>query len=191
MEFEDMQVIWNSDSQEKLYAINEAALHEAIKRKGRSINHSLIFAESVMILVNLIVGIWLIVDAYLDSGPWFEYIPPALYLSYTLVFVIRRLMRHGEEVRFEPTIIGEIDKALWQVDYLIKQTEGLIIWYLVPTFLVAAVVVYLSSGNPLLPLFILGIVAPAAYFGGKWEANKFYLPKKRELEAIRETLTTQ
>jgi hypothetical protein len=35
--------------------------------------------------------------------------------------------------------------------------------------------------------FFLALV-PATIFGSRWEANKWYRPKKRELEKLRETL---
>ena len=41
MEFEEMQILWNSQNNEKLYAINEDALYAQIKRKGQSIDRKL------------------------------------------------------------------------------------------------------------------------------------------------------
>jgi hypothetical protein len=35
---------------------------------------------------------------------------------------------------------------------------------------------------------LLAVVVPVIYFGSRLEIEKFYLPKKRELEALRQTL---
>lgn len=187
-----MQVIWNSETQEKLYAINEEALYKSIKKKGRSINRSLVFLEWLSILVNLGVGIFLIIMLYQDGEELVQYITPAAYLAYTGFFIYKRLTRQQQQdIQFEQTMIGEIDKALWQADYLIKQSLGMIVWYLLPIMLVAGIALYLDDANPIWPILLFGVVAPAAYFGGKWEVNKFHAPRKRELEEIRKTLTSQ
>ena len=60
-------------------------------------------------------------------------------------------------------------------------------WYLLPTILVALVTVTLNAGF----VWALGLIllaGPVAYFGGRWEINNWYLPKKRELESLRELL---
>lgn len=188
MEFEEMKVIWNSDNQEKLYAINEDALYSYIKRKGHSVNRTLEIIEFLMMVVNLGVGIVLFVDMVRGNGQLYEYILPAMYLAYTIYFFIRRLTRRQEAARFEETMVGEVDKALWQIDYLIKQSQGLVVWYLVPIMLVAAVTLFFSASNPLWALAVLVVLVPAAYFGGRKEIVKCYLPKKRELEALRAKL---
>lgn len=188
MEFEDMQVIWNSENQEKLYAINEEALFKKIKRKSASVNRSLVFVEFMMIFINLGTGLLLILDTYWENGQSFEYILPVVYLAYTLFFFFRRLTRKQETAQFEPTIVGEIDKALWQINYLIKQSQGMLIWYLLPIVIIAALTIGLNNNNLWQPLALIALVAPVAYYGGRWEINKCYMPKKRELEALRETI---
>lgn len=187
-----MQVIWNSETQEKLYAINEEALYKTIKKKGRSIYRSLAFLEWMSIVVNLAVGIFLIFMLYQDGEDLIQYITPAAYLAYTGFFIYKRLTRQQhQDIEFEPTMIGEIDKALWQADYLINQSLGMITWYLLPIMIVVGLALYLDGANPIWPLFLFCVVAPAAYFGGKWEVRKFHAPRKRELEEIRKTLTSQ
>ena len=82
MEYEEMQIIWNNQNNEKLYAINENALYSQIKRKGQSIDRKLTIFEEMMIAVNLIVGIVLIVDAIRGNELAVQYILPAMYLVY-------------------------------------------------------------------------------------------------------------
>ncbi len=187
MEFEDMQVIWNSQNNEKLYAINEAALYEQIKRKGKSVNHLLEMSQLVMIAVNLFVGILLIVEAWYDDGQAYEYILPAMYLAYLIGAIILRVVRRKEQVRFEETMLGELDKAIWQADYLIKQGYTLIKWYLVPLMLVTSGTM-LYNGKPFWALGIFIFMAAASYFSHYWEIQRCYVPKKRELEGLREKL---
>jgi len=187
MEFEDMQVIWNSQDEEKLYAINEAALFEQIKHKGRSVDRKLAFVEIMMVAVNLGVGIMLVFDAVRDNEQAYQYVLPVMYLAYAVFAVVRRLRRRQDEVHFAPTMLGELDKAIWRVDYLIRQGRTLVLWYLLPLVLVAAATMALNA-KPFWALGLLLFLIPFGYFGGRWEVDKFYVPQKRSLTALRDTL---
>lgn len=187
MEFEEMQAIWDSQNEEMLYAINEKALQAQIKRKGRSVEWKVEILEGVMMGVNLLVGVFLAVDAYVGSEPTRSYLLPAAYLFYAIVGLVLRLRRQREEVHFEPTMVGELDKAIWRIDYVIRQTRMMMVWYLPPLLLLAAIMLGLN-GNAIWIVVLAAVVFPLAYFGGRWEVNKFYLPKKRSLESMREML---
>ena len=188
MEFEDMQVLWNSQSQEKLFAINESALHDTIKRKGRKIDNLLQMAEWFMIIVNLGVGVYLLMDGLRDYDMMIEYLMPAMYLAFAVFLLYRRIVRRQNEVHFEQTMMGDLDKAIWQVDYLIAQGRNMVLWYLLPLLVAALVVITLNSGDFWRWSWMI-LLVPATYFASNWETRKVYLPKKRELEALREKLT--
>lgn len=187
MDFEDIQVIWNSQQEETLYAINEAALYKQIKRKGQSVNRLLNLFELMMITANFIVGIVLVIDVVRDSGEMYDYILPAMYLAYSVGAVVFWLMRRKEEMRFDETILGTLDKAIWQINYLIKQAHTMIQWYAFPLMLMVALTMFYNA-KPFWGLGFIFVVLPATYFGGRWEINKCYVPKKRALEALREKL---
>lgn len=190
MEFKEMQVIWNNQNNEKLYAINEETLYKQIKKKGRSVTRLLTFFEGVMIFVNLIVGIILIMDTAAENGSNYEYLLAALYLGFSVYAIFRRLARHKEEVHFAPTMLGELDKAIWQMNYLLKQGQSIIYWYLLPLVVVFSLTMFLDGKylwGILFPLFLI----PATYYGTRWEARKWHLPKKHDLETLREMLTAE
>lgn len=187
MEFNEMKLIWDSQNNEPLFAIDQAALHNRIQDKGQAVTSSLNKFDLLMIGMNLVVGVLLMIDTFTEDGAPFEYVLPTLYLFFFAYSIYRRYA-HQQEVRhFAPTILGDLDKALWQVNYLIRQNREMMWWYLLPTLLVALVTVTLNAGL----VWALGLIllaGPVAYFGGHWEVNKWYLPKKRELEALRELL---
>lgn len=187
MEFEDMKLIWDSQNNEPLYAINQEALYRKIQSKGRSITRTLDIVDVMMIGVNLLVGIILIVDSLLENGAAYEFVLPVLYLGFFVYALYRRFARQQEVVGFDESILGELDKAVWQSDYLIKQSRSMIFWYLLPALLVVNGTMILN-GKPWTALLLTAVTLPVTYFGGRWEVNKFYLPKKRELEMLRETL---
>ena len=187
MDFEELQVIWDSQNEEKLYAINEAALYEQIKRKSQSVNRLLERSELVMIAVNLLVGIFLMVDTFRDNDEGYQYILPAMYLAYSIAALVFRLARRKEQLRFEHTMLGALDKAIWQADYLIKQGWTLIKWYLFPLALALSAITLYNS-KPFWALASLILMGSAAYLSYHWEIKRCYVPKKRALESLREKL---
>jgi len=190
MEFEDMKMIWDSQNNEPLYAINQEALNKRIQDKGRSVTRLLNKSDLIMMSVNLFVGIFLIVDAFRENGEGYEYVLPLLYVAFFFYGIYRRYARRQEVGVFEPTILGDLEKAIWQVDYLIKQTREMTWWYLVPLLLVASVTILLNSTSlrSLAFIVLFFVLIFASYFGSRWEVAKWYAPKKRELESLRETL---
>jgi hypothetical protein len=188
MEFNEMQIIWNNQNEEKLFAINETAMYDKIKRKGKSITRKVNFVEWMMIAMNTILAIFLAVDAIQDNEQAYFYILPVMYFAYSVIGLFRRLKRQKGDVRFEPTLVGELDKAIWQINYLIKESQSMMIWYLMPLMLVAMGTLLIKSKSITIFTLIILLVIPLSYIGGKWEVNKFYKPKKKELEAFRDLL---
>lgn len=190
MDFEELQVIWNSQNNEKMYVINENVLYTYIKQKGKSINNLLKFFEFMLVGTNLVVGIWLTIES-LDNSPLSnQLILAVFYLAFAVYGLIRKLMRRNEEKPFSDTMVGELDKAIWRVDYLMQQSLNIIVWYLVPLILIFGVMTIFDT-RLLFPTVMLLIVTVVSYFAHRWEFNKFHLPKKHNLEMLREKLTAQ
>lgn len=187
MEYEEMQLIWNDQTEERMFAIDEAALHAAIRRKGAKAGRLVGLLEWIMIGTNLVVALVLTVDALRDGGPTFQYGIAAAYFAYSVVALIRRLLRRQKLVDFDQSLRGDLDKAIWHTDYLIRQSRSLIFWYLLPLLFIIAISTYFVNQAYWVVVLMI-VLLPATYYGSRWEINKFYLPKKRELEALKEQL---
>lgn len=189
MNFEEMQALWKNQNDEKLFAVNESVLYEALQRKSRVINNLVGLLEGVMIVLNFMVGIALIVDVVRENGEAYRLIVPIMYLLSCLYALFHRIKRRSGEIHFEPTLLGELDKAIWRVDYLIQQGRSITFYYMVP--LTLTVLITSLLGQKLLwAAGLMLIMIPLSYFGTRWEINKWYLPRKHALESLRETLTT-
>jgi len=121
MNFEKLQVIWNSQSNENKYTINESTLHNYIKRKGKSINYKVNIQEFVLIGVNLSVGMQLVIGALHAGIRSPQSILAVFYLALAVYGLVRRLGRRKKEKPFDHTMLGELDKAIWRIDYLMQQ----------------------------------------------------------------------
>lgn len=187
MEFEELKTVWESQNDENLYTIDEEALYDQIREKSKSVNHKLNTYERLMFLGNLVIGFVLFADAVRGNGETYEYVLPLLYIAFSISTVILRRVRQNEEIQFELTMMGELDKAIWQINYLIKQGRSMMVWYMLPLMLVLTGTLILNS-KPFWALGTMVIVVPVSYFAGQWEINKWYVPKKRELESLRKKL---
>lgn len=187
MEFEEMQAIWNAETNEKMYAINEAALHKQIRKKSESAERKIDRFEWLLIIANLAVAVMLAIDTIFDGDGFEKLTIAAFYGAFGLFGLVRRLRRQREIKRFDQSVIGEVDKAIWQVDYLITQSQMLLRWYLPPLialFLIFDIIDGATGWGTLLmivPFF-------AGFFGVRWEINRCYVPRKQELAKLRATL---
>ena len=188
MEFAEMKIIWDSQHEEKLYAINEGALYAQIKRKGQSVGRLLRRFEVVIIGVNVLTAVVLLVTALLNELDVFYYLTPVLYLAYAAVALVWWWNRRQKDVHFMPTMLGELDKAIWQINYLIRRSRELIFIYMLPMALLLGGKLF-YDGQPLFGLALLLVMGGACFVTDRWEIKKCYLPQKQSLEALRATLT--
>lgn len=186
-EFAEMKILWDRQNEEKLYAINEQALHEQIQRRGRSVDRTLQRYEWVMVGVNLFTAIVLMASAYLNKETLLLYAIAVAYLAYALFFLLLRRRRRRQDPAFAPTMVGDLDKALWQLNYLVDQARATIVWYSVPLTIVLTgyLLVRAHWGWALLLAIVMGT---ASYFSIKWEVNRCYLPQINSLQALRAKL---
>ena len=190
MDFEELRVVWNSQNNEKIYLINENALHTYIKRKGRSINRMLNFFELALIGVNLFFGIWLTIESLDNNNLSPQSTLAVFYLAFAVYGFIRRFRRGNEEKPFDQTMVGELDKAIWRIDYLIRQGQIVIVWYLLPLVLMLGVMSYFKP-RLLLGFGMMLVITAATYLGYHWEVRKIHLPRKDNLLQLREKLTAR
>ena len=190
MEFAEMKIIWDSQNEEKLYAINERALYEQIKRKGKSVGRLLQRFEMTIIGVNVLVAVVLLVTALINQFDTFYYLLPVVYLAYALVALVWRWSRRQTDIHFASTMLGELDKAIWQINYLIRRSRELIFVYMLPlTLLTGGQLLY--EGLPLFALAIVFVMGGACFLTDRWEIKKCYLPQKQSLESLRATLAAE
>jgi hypothetical protein len=188
MDFEELQTIWNTQNEEKMYAINESTLHATIQKKGRNINRLVNIFEAIMIGINLFVAIFLTVRFAGRGVELYNYLIPATYLIYTLFAAWRRRGRRQDIKQFDTSMLGELDKAIWQIDYVIDLSRAIPLYYILPIVIVFSTIMMIQ-GRILWAVGMI-ILMVVALFASRWEMNKFYIPKKHSLEALREKITS-
>ena len=187
MDFEELKVIWNSQENEKMYAINEAALHHYIRKNLKSVTNTLKFFENVITVVNLLVGVWLLIESLDNNFPSTQLFLAVFYFGFGVYSLIRVFKRREAEKPFEKTVVGEVNRAIWRIDYLMAEGRRVINWYLVPLVLILGVMAIFDARLWLTASLML-VTTVATYYGYRWEFNKIHLPRKKNLNALREKL---
>ena len=189
MDFEELKVIWDSQENEKMYAINEAALHTYIKKNLKSVTNTLKFFETVIVAVNLLVGIWLLIESLDNNFPSPQLILAVFYFGFGVYALVRVFKRKEAEKPFEKTVVGEVDRAIWRIDYLMAEGKRMINWYLVPLILVLGVMAIFDT-RLWITVALMLVTTVSTYYGYRWEFNKIHLPRKQNLNALREKLVS-
>ena len=187
MEFEEMKKIWDSQNKQPMYAIDEKSLHNIVKRKIKAAARKVNTFEYGMIAITTFVTVFMIVDGILDQD-WTNYVTALAAFGITIYVVIHRGRRRRIENRFGQSLIEGLENAIANIDYLIKQGSSFVWWYILP-FAVVSMISMINNPSSIWRWILITGAFILAYLLANWEVRKMHLPKKKSLEALRNTLT--
>ena len=201
MDFEDLKVVWESQNEKPLYAINEDGLHSILRRNRRRFKRSIFLRDLreigislAMFLMLLYAGIpdygllkdlvlWEIVAMFTAAGLW---------LFYALYILVHRKRQESRERQYPSSLRGDLDREIAQTEYQIRMAKNILWWGLLPTgvagLLGILVTVESSWARLLLILAVLLIMVGAELWTKKRKIKRDFLPRQRELESLRDKL---
>lgn len=184
-----MKKIWDTQSNQPLYAIDKDTLYRQIKRKISGTHRSVNYMEIGLIIVNSIVIITLIWRGMSSDNGWIKYITAGIALLVSVYVYKGRLNRKKQAQIFDRSILGEIDNAIANVDYLIARGKTFVWWYLTPFALTLLLtMIYSFDSKTIVNWIMIAVVMVFAGWLPQWEVRKCHLPRKKSLEAMKQTL---
>jgi hypothetical protein len=188
MEFEEMQKIWDTQRQETLYAIDQAALHRRIAAKSRRAARYLNWNEYGLMLISVITGGVLLTDAIVDNEGVWDHATGAVFIGIAiLLFVLRRQRLRGTP-RYDRSLRGELEQARIRAGQLVRLNRGFQYWFLLPiSVLTLAGMIW--RGAPWWSIGLIAALFALAWGLARWELRCVYLPRQRELEQLGDLLT--
>lgn len=190
MEFDEIKKIWDTQNNEPMYAINEAALHKRIHSYNKRAGWLAHINEAGLILISVAVGLFLLTDAVADKVNLYSYIGATLFFLIGIFVLWSRIQRKKTEFGYGKSMFGELDHAISNARYLVNFSKTFVWWFLLP----AAIYVFpnmVQQGAPWYKwLLILGSFA-LSWLVVRFELNKVHLPRKNKLEALREQLSEE
>jgi hypothetical protein len=189
MNFEQMKVIWDSQDQRPMYAVDEAALHESIRRGSRSFRNRIV-ASHLAIVAAWVALATLYLVAPLTAGEHLHRLAAAaILLALAAGQMIGLRDRTRGEARFDDSIRGDLDLAIWRIDHDIGWARSLRRGY-VPLFLVAISIDFAVRLTPAFAAVWAGavVLVGVASWSLEAEIRWLYLPKKNRFQMIRDRL---
>jgi predicted permease len=177
MEFEEMKKVWDTQANEPMYVINEAALRNSIARKKDKGLHITNISELLSIVVNLGAGAFLLSTAMFVLAAWMIIVG-----VYCLVGRIRRKV--GEK-KFDRTMLGDLDHAVSVANYQVR-FSGLMRWNIIPVGILISWGLWNKDNVTVLMIAMILFFAITFYASG-WEHN-YYKERRKQVVELRNML---
>lgn len=181
-----MKKIWDSQNNEVIYGLNEAALHSRIQSKKQKAYHITNASEYLAMFSNFAAGVFVLSVSMSTRGAGiFMYILAAwMFLSGGYV-LFARLMRMRDTAHFDRTMHGDLSHAIALANYQVRFSQ-LMRWNILPMALIILLSVWQNGKSWWMAAGLIVFFALAAYASG-WE-HSIYKSRKRELEMLKQKL---
>jgi hypothetical protein len=210
MEFDDLKVIWDSQNEEPLYAVNEDGLQAMLRKKAQAFKRLVFWQEAQtygstlfvlgvvsILLTGYFTGVldrlrgnemtsWDAVALFVGAGCWLQF-------GFNVWFV--RIKQRKKERGFPATLRGELDRDIEQAEFEINSRRHLVRDFL-PPYLgsgLSSLVLFRATGAewmmiPLIVAMVLALVVETRC-QRRLVTNKL-IPRKEELESLRNKLAS-
>lgn len=187
MDFEEMKKIWDTQNSEYMYAINEEALLRRVRTRSRRANRITDLNDIGLMLIAIATALILLL---IGEQSLYDYISVVALLMITFYILAGRRRRQKLENRFDRTILGDLEQAIHSTRYEIRRAETFFWWYLLPLG-IPTLVNMVQAGVPVWKWLIVPFAFVLSYLLVRWELRRKHLPRKRELEALRDLLKSK
>lgn len=192
MDFEQMQLVWDEQKRRQVFVLDLDALHESVRSRGRRIERAVEAMEIGMLLISSCMVVFFTLQSLAGNGSGPGFFSAAVLLAIVVYLVVVRLRRRARERSYEPSLLGDVDRSLAQVDYSIRSIRTMPLWFFAPAL--ATVIVNYAAAWERKPswLWLLVLAAfPLGIYVSRIELRCLHLPRKRELESLRAKLTAE
>lgn len=154
MDFDALQLVWDSQTQRPLYAVNEEALHQSIRRQheefcrrsARWQVREMATGSGFSLLMLGLAGVLALGDpAWLATRSWIRVpvshwdvaalLVSGIWVHYGAYMLRARHCQLRREEAFASTIRGDLDRAVGHVEFQIRTARGIVWWGFVPAWL--------------------------------------------------------
>jgi len=189
MNFEEMQVIWDSQKQRKVFGFDTAGIHRAIGRRSRREGRASSFEEFGMIAICLFVALNQGLEPLLKGTDTHQYLASALFIGVALYTWRQRQRRLRDEQSFDSTLLGDLDRAIHRVECQVRRAQTFLWWFMLPAVIVILVSYSQKTEIKFWSALFVGFSFVLGYGVTQMGLRCRLLPAKRELEGLRTRLS--
>lgn len=187
MDFKDLQKVWNQQTNEPMYIIDQQALYQQVRRRALQADRIARTNEWGMMIIAVLTSLMLL---WIGSDTTYQIVASIAMLGTGAYVFWQRRLRLASLDRQPSSILAELDQAIVNANYLVRFAQTFAYWFLMPTALVTIFRMTQKEVDPWRWLFVLGSFL-LAFLLVRWELNCKHLPRKQALEELRETLTKE
>jgi hypothetical protein len=194
MKFEEIQVIWDSQREQEMYALDVDAMHRKIKRKARKVERSISFNEISIIVICAFVSLMSLREPVLEQTGYHRIFGSVVMLCVAGWMLMKRLARLKLRSQFDFTLTGDLDRAIAESKAHLLLARTFHLWFVLPAVSIVLVNTMAKSEFSK-EVFVrllgvsLGLVLSIAVV--KLGIRCAQVPEHRNLQALRDTLTKQ
>lgn len=190
MDFESMKLIWDSQNDELLFAFDREAVNAEVKRRAQRVGQRTLLFDVSMVLGTLGGSIVLACNAIFDDE-WHDMPLAATLLALFVYVVVGIVARKRDEGHIEPSVAGDLNRSILQLEYRIRRQRRFLWWYMLPFGLGIAVVLPVHlRGTPPWSWFVFLVVFAFMYRANQAEIRELE-PRKAGLESLRDKLLAE
>lgn len=187
MDFKDVQKIWNQQTNEPMYIIDQEALYRQVKRRGQQAERLANINEWGLMIIAVLTSVALY---WIGKDTSYQILASLTMLGTGAYVWWLRQMRLRQQQNGPLTILAELEQAITNANYLVRFAQTFAYWFLLPT---ASVTIFRMAQREVdiwRWLLILGSFL-LAFLLVRWELRCKHLPRKRALEELKDTLTRE
>ena len=189
MEFEELKKIWDAQTNQPLYAINEKAMYNLILSKKKQAHHITNISELLIIIVYIVTGSFVLgMNLFNQSSNVSMYLLSLWMLGSALFMLLSRMRRIKGENKFDRSMSGDLDHAISVATYQVRISQ-IMLWNILPIGVLTSLGLW-EGGKPIWISLIVLLFFALSYYAGGWEHN-IYKRKKRDLEVLKKKLDNE
>ncbi|MEJ0034293.1 MAG: hypothetical protein WDO15_29925 [Bacteroidota bacterium] len=179
MTFDDIKKVWDMQSNETMYAINESTMRKNIVSKKEKGIHITNVSELLSIVANLGSGTLIMM---MGKSNLYLLILSLWMLATGTYCLVARIKRLRGKKKFDRTMLGDLDHAIDIASYQVR-FSSLLRWTIIPI----ALLIVLSKTDSLLWIVSLLLFFAITFYASGWEHN-YYKRRLGNLLKLRENL---
>ena len=189
MNFEEIQMIWDGQNNETLYAIDKEALRRLVEKDSAKINRDLKMLELAAITVLIGLGVVTLIDTFFNGDEYFQLAGVAFEWGAASYLWMRRRKRESA-LRHEPvSLLDRIDTAMNRARSTVQCGRDMVVVF--SLFVLHGVGIRIliygwRSSEVKLVIAVLGIVFLFVWM--RFNETTVHSPRLKNLGALRKKL---
>jgi len=186
MEFDDIKKIWDTQNNQPMYVINEAAFEKTIATKKNKGVHITNISELLSIIVNLGGGTIILLMNILSNTPDLYLYALTAWMMITGIYCLyERMKRIRGNAQFDRTMLGDLDYAISIANYQVR-FSGLMRWNILP--IGALIILGMWNKENILGIVIGLVLFLGLTFYASGFEHRYYIRRKKDIEELRKIL---